>query len=119
MIQSLSSTVTGNSTSYLGSRCTGRILAVKAVADASVSANWDLALTGETTGIAILTDITVTENTTTWWHPRALVAKVTDGSAGTDAFVEIPIYRERIKCVIANAGTTGVITVTVLYDAEE
>ena len=115
MIQSVTNTRTGNGTMYLGSRLLGRILAVKVVAGA-VTASFDLTLTGETTGIPILTDITATASATTWYHPRAFAARNTDGDAATDAFVEIPVLNERIKCVIANAGTTKDVAVTVIYD---
>lgn len=116
MIQSIAKTFTGNGTNYIGSRLQGRILAVKVVADNSVTDNFDLTLTGETTEIPILIDAAVTKNTTTWWHPRAFAAQNTDGAAATDAFVEIPVFNERIKCVTALAGTTGEITVTVYVE---
>lgn len=118
MLQTVSETFTGNGTNYIGTRLRGKILAVKAVADANVTDNWDLTLTGETTGIPILVDATVATNATTWWHVRELIAKGSDGSAATDAFACIPVVNERIKCVTANAGTTGVITVTIIYDAD-
>lgn len=118
MIQSVSTSFTGNGTNYIGSRLRGKILAVKAVADSSVTNNWDLTLTGGTTGIPILIDATVANNATTWWHVRQLAANGADGSASTDAFVCIPLVNERIQCVSANAGTTGTITITVIYDAD-
>ncbi len=119
MIQSTSITFTGNGTNYIGTTLRGRILAVKVVADSSVTNSFDLTLTGETTGMPILVDTTVANNTTTWFHPRAFATQNTDGADSTDAFVEIPVFKERIKCVTANAGTTGEITVTVLYDYED
>ena len=118
MINSVSVTFTGNGTNYLGSRLRGRILAVKVVAGA-VTASSDLTLTGDTTGIPILIDLTVTASATTWYHPRAFATQNTDGDAATDAFVEIPLLNERIKCVTANAGTSKDITVTVIYDSED
>jgi len=117
MLQTVSETFTGNGTNYIGTRLRGTILAVKAVADSNVTNSWDLTLTGETTGIPILVDASVSNNATTWWHVRQLAADGADGGAGTDAFVCIPVVNERIQCVSANAGTTGVITVTVIYDA--
>ena len=116
MIQTISKTFTGNGTNTIGSNIHGRILAVKAVADSNVTNSWDLTLTGATTGIPILVDATVSNNATTWWHPRQLATDGADGSAATDAFVEIPIANEAITCVSANAGTTGEITVTVIYN---
>lgn len=118
MIQSVSTTFVGNGTNYLGTAIRGKILAVKAVADSAVTDNWDIALTGETTGIPILVDAAVAQTATTWWHPRQLVANGADGSPASDAFAEIPVVKERIKCVTTNAGTTGIITVTIIYDAD-
>jgi len=115
MIQSVTNTRTGNGTMYLGSRLLGRILAVKVEAGA-VTASFDLTLTGETTEIPILIDLSATASATTWYHPRAFAAQNTDGGAATDAFVEIPVLNERIKCVIANAGATKDVAVTVIYD---
>lgn len=116
MIRSVSKTFTGNGTNYIGQKLRGRILAIKVEADDNVTDNFDIALTGRTTGVPILTDATVTKNTTTWWHPRAIPAKHSDGSAFTDFGVEIPVAGEQVQCVTANAGTTGEITVTVVYD---
>ena len=118
MIHSVSLTFTGNGTNYIGSSLRGRILAVKVVAGA-VTASFDLTLTGETTGIPILIDLSATESATTWYHPRAFATQNTDGDPATDAFVEIPVLKERIKCVTANAGTTKDITVTVIYDSDD
>ena len=119
MIQSVTNTRTGNGTMYLGSRIRGRILAVKVVAGA-VTASSDLALTGETTGIPILTDISVTASDTTWYHPRANAVDAADGDAFTaENAVMIPVFNQRIKCVIANAGTTEDVAVTVIYDSDE
>jgi len=117
MLQTVAETFTGNGTNYIGTRLRGTIMAVKVVADASVTNSFDITLTGETTEIPILVDATVTSNTTTWWHVRQLAADGADGGAGSDAFVCIPVVNERIKCVTANAGTTGEITVMVIYDA--
>ena len=119
MIHSVSKSFTGNSTDNIGSNIRGRILAVKAVADSNVTNAYDIALTGGTTGIPILTDTTVANNSTVWWHPRALASKHSDGADATDFFAEIPVVDEPIACTIANAGTTGIITITVIYDTEQ
>lgn len=116
MIQSVSETFTGNGTNYIGSRLRGRIHAVKVVADSNVTDSFDLTLSGETTAVPILLDESVANNATTWFYPRVLGTKNTDGSAFTDAFVDIYVLNERITCVTANAGTTGIITVTVFYE---
>ena len=119
MNQLVSNSRTGNGTMYLGTRLRGRIRAVKVVADSNISDNFDLDLTGETTEIVILSHDAITKNTTTWFFPRRLASDAADESTSTDHYVEIPIVTERIKCVAANAGTTGTITVTVIYDADE
>jgi hydrogenase maturation factor HypE len=119
MIHSVSKTMVGNGTYQIGSRLRGRILAVKVTSDSDVTNAFDMELTGAVTGIPILTETTIANNGTVWWHPRALVAKQADGAAATDAFAEIPVVNEAIQCVIANAGTTGTLTVTVIYDTWE
>ena len=118
MICSVSHTVVGNSTEYIGSRLRGRIVAVKIVAGAA-TASWEIALTGETTEVPILTKTDMSASATTWLYPRALANKNTDGSAFTDATADIYVLNERIYCVITAAGTTASITVTVFYDSEE
>jgi len=119
MIQSVSVAFSGDDTYYLGSRLRGRILAVKVVADSTGSDDFDITLTGETTGIPILFDTTTKETATTWYHPRAYANQEPDGDVSQDAFVEIPILNERIKCVIANTGAAKLGTVTVIYDSDE
>lgn len=117
MIQSANNNRAGNGTMYVGTRLRGRILAIKVVAGA-VTASFDLTITGETTGIPILADLTATESATTWYYPRALVTVHTTGAVSAIAVAEIPVFNERIKCVIANAGTTKDVAVTVIYDSE-
>lgn len=119
MIQSVTNSRTGNGTLYLGTRVRGRILAVKMVADSSVTASWIITITGETTAIPILYDDDLTENTTNWRHPRALAHQDTDGAVFTESVAAlIPVLNERIKCVIAGSAA-GVIEVTVYYDSDE
>jgi len=102
---------------YIGSRLRGRILAIKIVAGA-VTDNYDMVLTGETTGIAIFTHANLTLSTTEWFYPRRLADDQADASISTDCYVEIPVFNERIKCVITNAGTAKDVAVTVIYDSE-
>lgn len=116
MIQSVTVTITGAGTDYLGSRLRGRILAIKAVEN--TNANPTLTITGETTGIPILTVAGVTKDATTWYHPRALANHNDDGAAATDACVEVPLLNERIKCVVSVAAT-GTSAITVYYDSDE
>jgi len=118
MIQSVSNSRTGNGTMYIGSRLRGRILAIKIVAGA-VTDNYDMTLTGETTGMPIFTHLNLTLSTTEWYFPRVLASDNADESISADSYVEIPILNERIKCVIANAGTAADVAVTVFYDSED
>lgn len=118
MIQSVSVAFSGDATYYLGTRLRGRILAVKVVADSTGSDDFDMTLTGETTGIPILIDLTTKETATTWYHPRALATVHSTGAVSAIVAVEIPVLNERIKCVIANTGGAKLGTVTVIYDSE-
>ena len=113
MIQSVTTTITGADTGYLGSRIHGKVLAIKCVAN--TNANLTLTITGETSAIPILTVAGVTKNATTWFHPRAFASQNTDGGAATDAFVEIPVINEKIKAVVSVAAT-GTTALTVYYE---
>jgi len=108
-------TITGADTDYLGTRIRGRILAIKCVAN--TNANLTLVMTGETTGIPIITVAGVTKDATTWFYPRALANHNDDGAAATDVCEQIPVYNERIKAVVSVAAT-GTTTLTVIYDSE-
>ncbi|HUS40085.1 MAG TPA: hypothetical protein VMX74_11570 [Pirellulales bacterium] len=116
MISEVSLTFVGNGTNTIGSRLRGRIHAVKVVADSSVTNSFDITLSGATTEVPILLDESVSNNTTTWFYPRAFPNQNTDGAAETDATESIYVLNEAITCVTANAGTTGTIVVTVFYE---
>jgi len=118
MIQSVTKSRTGDGTMYLGTRMRGRILAVKVVAGA-VTASFVLTMTGETTEIPVLTDLSATESATTWYYPRAFVCDNTSGVQSEWGTAEIPVLNERIKCVIADAGTAADVAVTVIYDSDD
>ena len=119
MIQSVTGTRTGNGTLLLGSRLRGRILAVKIVAGA-VTASWVLTITGATTLMPILYDDDLGASATTWRHPRALAHQDTDGAVFTESVAAcIPVLNEQISCVIASAGTTKDVAITVYYDSDE
>lgn len=119
MIHQVSKSFTGNSTGTIGSNIRGKLVAVKAVSDSNVTNNWDILLAGANSGVPILTDAAVANNATKWWYPRALANKVADGAAATDWFTEIPLLKEGVAVTITNAGTTGIITITVVYDTEQ
>jgi len=65
----------------------------------------DLTITGEESGIPILT-ITNAGTSVVFWYPRALINAVADGAAATNASEFIPIKDERIQVVVANGGDT-------------
>ena len=66
----------------------------------------DLTITGETSGIPILTKSNAgTSNV--FYYPRALLNEVADGSAGSAGSEFIPIKDERIKVVVAQGGNAG------------
>ena len=115
MIQSTSITITGAATDYLGGVIRGRVLAIKC--DGAANAAFTVAITGETTGIPILAAAAITKDAVTWFHPRAFASQNTDGVAATDAFVAIPIFKERIK-VVTSVMATGTVTFTVIYDTD-
>ena len=118
MLQSVAETQTGNGTFYIGGRLRARIHAVKIVAGA-VTASWELAVTGETSGVPILTDTDLGASTTTWRYPREIPHKVSDGAVHTNVAVPVWVLNERIQCVITSAGTTADVTITVYYDSED
>jgi hypothetical protein len=119
MIQTVSKTTTGNSTGNIGSNIRGKLLAVKVTSDSNATNAFDIVLAGANSGVPILTDTTIANNSSVWWHPRALASKVADGADATDFFVEIPIQDEPVAFTITNAGTTGIITITLVYDTEQ
>ena len=115
MIQSVQVTITGAATGYLGSRIRGRVLAIKS--DAALNAAYTVVITGNTSGIPILTAAAVSHNSVTWFHPRAIPNKVADGAAFTDASVDIPLYNESVK-VVTSIAATGTVTFTLIYETD-
>lgn len=78
----------------------------------------DLTITGEDSGIPIMTKSNA-GTSTVWYCPRALPNAVADGAAGTVATEYIPIKDERIKVVVAQGGNvlTGSIEATLLVNS--
>jgi len=102
----------GDATVYLGSKLTGRIHAIFYDAG-TLDAGTDIVVTGETTGVPILTDSPAADE---WFYPRVIPNKNTDGSAFTDAATDIWVYQERIKVVVAQGGASGAGDITVYID---
>ena len=67
----------------------------------------DLTITGEDSGIPILTKANA-GTSTVFYYPRALINAVADGAESTNPSEFIPIKDERIKLVVANGGNGGV-----------
>lgn len=73
----------------------------------TIATGADLTITGENSGIPILTKADAgTSNV--FYYPRALNNAVADGAAGTTNSEFIPIKDERIKVVVAQGGNGGV-----------
>ena len=63
----------------------------------------DLTITGETSGVPILTKSNA-GTSLAFWRPRAFANSVSDGAESTTPSEFIPIKDERIKVVVANGG---------------
>lgn len=114
MITEISTTITtdgsGAATVHLGSKIRGKVHAIK-YSPGTIATGADLTITGEITGVPILT-VTNAGTSEVWWHPRALATQNTDASAATDAFVDIEVVLERIQVVVAQGGASATGTIT-------
>lgn len=103
----------GAATVYFGSAITGTVLAIKYMPGASgIDTGAGLTITGETSAVPILVKASA-GTSTVWYYPRTLVNKNTDGSAETDAFEYIHVFKERIKLVVASGGATKTGSMTI------
>jgi hypothetical protein len=102
----------GSATVYLGSRLRGRVHAIQYVIG-TLDAGTDLVITGETTGVAILTDSPAASE---WFYPRAFANAVTTGAAGTAAQEDVHVLNERIKVVVAQGGNALTGTIRAFID---
>lgn len=77
----------------------------------------DLTITGEESGIPILTKANA-GTSVVFYYPRALINAVADGAEAASPSEFIPIKDERIQVVIANGGDTktGSIEVILIND---
>lgn len=116
MLEKVTATITtdasGDATVYLGSKLRGRVHAIK-YTKGTLDAGTDLVITGETTGVAILTD---SPSDSAWFYPRAFPNKVTDGDAGTVPSEDVHVLNERIKVVVAQGGNAGVGSIEAYVD---
>ncbi len=106
-----------DATVYIGGRIRGNILAIK-YTPGTLATGTDLVITGEDSGIPILTAANV-GTSVVWYHPRAFATQNTDGDAGADAFTEIPILNERIKVVVDEGGASKEGSMTIYFDTEQ
>lgn len=120
-ILEVSATITtdasGDATVYIGSNLRGRVHALK-YAPGTIDTGGDLTITGERTGVPILTKADC-GTATVFYYPRALVTEAPDGTAGTDAFADILVIEERIKVVVAQGGATKTGTITAYIDTSD
>lgn len=103
----------GSMTTYTGFVPSGHVAAIRYVPDGSapLDTGGDLAITGETTGVAILTAANIGTSAVTW-YPRAGINNVADATAllhaagGTAVPAQggVPIAGERIKIIVAQGG---------------
>ena len=116
MLRSFSVEITtaadGSATDYSASRkLSGKVVGIKyAFGDLANTA--DFVITGETSLSPILTIANVAA-ADTFWNPRLLPNKHTDGAAFTDEAGDAPrVYGERIKIVTAQGGNAKTGTMT-------
>ena len=72
----------------------------------TIATGADLVITGETSGIPILTKADA-GTSVVFYYPRALLNAVADGAESTNASEFIPIKNERIKVVVSGGGNGG------------
>lgn len=116
MLHKVSATITtasdGSATVYLGSKLRGRVHAIKYTAG-TLDSGTDLVISGETTGVAILTDSPAASE---WFYPRAFANAVTTGAAGSTAQEDVHVFNERIKVVVAQGGNTLTGSIDIFID---
>lgn len=125
MIEKIKATIltdsSGDATAYIAPgnnvRPNGLLLAL-IYTPGTLDTGADLTITGEDTGIPILT-ITNAGTSVKYWYPRALLNAVADGADGAAASEIIPISSERIKVVVAQGGNAkaGSIEALLLTDS--
>lgn len=98
----------GNATVYLthgiSRKPNGFLVCIK-YTPGTLDTGADLTITGEESGIPILTKANAgTSNA--FYYPRALLNAVADGAEATNASEFIPIKDERIKVVVSSGGDT-------------
>lgn len=107
--ESIVTDASGNATVYLSHglnrKPNGFLVALK-YTPGTLATGADLTITGESSGIPIVT-ITNAGTSVVFYYPRALLNAVADGAAGSAGSELIPIKDERIKVVVAEGGNAG------------
>lgn len=125
MIESVSTEIvtdaSGNATVFLThgiNRAVRGLLLVLKYDPGTIEAGADLTITGEKTGIPILT-ITNAGTVVRFFYPRALLNEISNGDEGISGTEIIPIQNERIKVVVAQGGNAkaGSIEATLLTES--
>lgn len=125
MIESIKAEITTDSsgaatvflTHGINRRPSGLLLLLK-YDPGTIETGADLTITGETSGIPILT-LANAGTAVRFLYPRALLNEVANGEEGVNGTEIIPIRDERIKVVVAEGGNakTGTIEAILLTDS--
>ena len=107
---SITTDSSGNATVFLEhgiNRKPNGFLVVLKYTPGTIATGADLTITGEDSGIPILTK-TDAGTAVAFFYPRALLNAVADGAPSTNPSEFIPIKDERIKVVVAQGGNGGI-----------
>lgn len=109
----------GDATVYLGSALRGYLVAL-IYKPGTIVTGADLTITTETTLLPILTKVNLGTGNS-FLYPRALPtnANSATGPLGTVPSERIPLYKERIKVVVAQGGNTLTGTIQAIYETIE
>ncbi len=109
----------GDATVYLGSVIRGYLVAL-IYRPGTLVTGADLTVTGETSGIPILTKVNLGTGDS-YLYPRGLPtnANSSTGPLGTIPTERIPLLKERIKVVVAQGGNTLAGTIEAIYETVE
>lgn len=107
----------GSATVYLGTNIRGYLVAL-IYRPGTMDTGADLTVTGETSGIPILTKTNLGTGNS-FLYPRGVPTNPATGALGTNPASEaIPILNERIKVVVAQGGNALSGSIEAIYDAE-
>jgi hypothetical protein len=111
----------GNATVFVThgiNRAPSGLLLVLKYDPGTIEAGADLTITGEKSGIPILT-VTNAGTVVRFFYPRALLNEISNGDEGISGTEVIPIRDERIKVVVAQGGNAkaGSIEAILLTDS--